>query len=68
MVRLNVVVGIDGHVANITVRSGHPILVPAAIAAVKSYVYQPTLLNGKPVEVLTQVEVNFSFEQPGVSQ
>jgi TonB family protein len=63
VVHLNVLVGIDGHVANITLRSGHPILVAPAIAAVKSYVYQPTLLNGRPVEVSTQVDVNFPLDQ-----
>jgi TonB family protein len=62
VVRLNVIIGKDGTVQNITVSSGHPLLVPAALDAVKQWVYQPTLLNGQPVEVVTQVEVNFSLE------
>jgi periplasmic protein TonB len=33
--------------------SGHPLLVPAAVEAVKQWVYKPTLLNGNPVSVLT---------------
>jgi protein TonB len=39
-----------------------PLLVAAARDAVKAYVYKPTLLNGNPVEVVTQVDVNFSLE------
>ena len=43
--------------------SGHPLLVPAALEAVKQWVYQPTLLNGEPVEVVTQIDVNFTLSQ-----
>ena len=32
----------------------------AAMEAVKQWVYQPTLLNGEPVEVVTTVDVNFA--------
>ena len=63
VVRLNVVIGKDGTVENLTVASGHPLLVPAAMEAVKQWVYQPTLLNGQPVEVVTQVEVSFALEE-----
>jgi TonB family protein len=63
VVRLNVIIGKDGSVENTTVASGHPILVPSAMEAVKQWVYQPTLLNGQPVEVATQIEVNFSLSQ-----
>lgn len=56
-VRLTVIIGKDGRVANITVVSGHPLLIPAAIEAVKQWVYQPTLLNGNPVEVMAPVDV-----------
>ena len=43
--------------------SGHPLLVPAALDAVKQWVYQTTLLNGNPVEVVTQIDVNFTLVQ-----
>jgi len=39
--------------------SGHPILVPAAIEAVRQWQYRPYILNGEPVEVETQITVNF---------
>jgi TonB family protein len=57
---LNIVVGKDGTVQDVSLVSGHPLLVAPAKDAVKQWVYQPTLLNGEPVEVLTQVEVNFT--------
>ena len=59
-VMLNAVIGKDGAIQNLTVASGHPLLVQAALDAVRQWVYQPTLLNGEPVEVVTQIEVNFT--------
>ncbi|MGA3042550.1 MAG: energy transducer TonB [Bryobacteraceae bacterium] len=59
VVHLNAVIGKDGTVQNLTVASGHPLLVPPAMEAVKQWVYAPTLLNGQAVEVVTQVEVEF---------
>ena len=43
--------------------SGPPVLVQAASDAVKQWVYRPTLLNGEPVEVITQIDVNFDLNQ-----
>jgi protein TonB len=60
---LRVVVGKDGTVRDVSLVGGHPLLVAPAKEAVKQWVYQPTLLNGEPVEVLTQVEVNFTLSQ-----
>ncbi len=61
-VRFNAIIGIDGKIQNLTLVSGHPLLVPAAQDAVKQWVYQPTLLNGEPVEVVTQIDVNFTLQ------
>jgi TonB family protein len=58
-VRLNIVIDKQGHISNISVISGHPLLIPAALDAVKQWVYKPTLLNGQPVEVATEVSVPF---------
>jgi TonB family protein len=60
-VRFNVTVGIDGSVRVAQVISGHPLLVPAAREAVMQWKYSPTSLNGRPVEVVTQVDVPFSL-------
>jgi len=61
VVRLEAVIGRDGRIESLHVTSGPPLLVEAALAAVRQWVYQPTLLNGEPVEVLTQIEVNFKL-------
>jgi TonB family protein len=65
VVHLQVVIAADGTVKDIGVISGHPLLIPPSLEAVKQWQYQPTLLNGQPVEVLTQVDVNFTLsDQP----
>jgi protein TonB len=43
--------------------SGHPLLLAAAQSAVVQWKYKPTLLNGEPVEVVTQIDVNFTLNQ-----
>ena len=51
----------EGTIQNLQLISGHPMLAPAAIEAVKQWRYKPYLLNGEPVAVETQVVVNFSL-------
>ena len=51
----------EGNIENLQLISGHPMLAPAAIEAVKQWKYKPYLLNGEPVEVDTQVQVNFTL-------
>src|SRR5579863_2454934 len=51
----------EGNIINLQLISGHPMLAPAAIEAVKQWKYKPYLLNGEPVEVETQVQVNFTL-------
>src|SRR6202166_75616 len=63
VVRLNAVIGKDGTIQNLTAASGHPLLVPAALEAVRQWLYKPTLLNGEPVEVVTVIDVNFTLSQ-----
>jgi periplasmic protein TonB len=48
-----------GTIDNLRVLSGHPLLVPAAIEAVRQWRYRPYILNSKPIEVDTQITVNF---------
>jgi TonB family protein len=62
-VQFTVLIGKDGHVQNVELVSGEPVLADAAKEAVAQWVYKPTLLNGQPVEVLTQVDVNFTLMQ-----
>ena len=51
----------NGGIENLQLVSGHPMLVPAAIAAVKQWRYKPYLLNGQPVEVETTITVIFAL-------
>jgi periplasmic protein TonB len=60
-VRLEAIIAKDGTIQDLKVLSGHPLLVKAALDAVKRWRYQPTLLNGEPVEVVTEVDVNFTL-------
>ncbi|MBI4910339.1 MAG: energy transducer TonB [Acidobacteria bacterium] len=60
-VRFTAIIGKDGTIQNLQLISGHPLLVPSATEAVKQWVYQPTLLNNEPVEVVTQIDVNFTL-------
>jgi len=61
---LEAIIDREGRVEDLRVLSGHPLLVRAAWEAVQQWRYRPTLLNGEPVEVLTQVTVNFSLGAP----
>ncbi len=63
VVKLNAIISKDGTIEQLTVSSGHPLLIPAALEAVKQWRYKPTLLNGEPVEVITQIDVNFTLSQ-----
>ena len=56
---LRAIISRDGMIENLQVVSGHPMLVKAAMEAVKQWRYRPYVLNGQPVEVETQVIVNF---------
>ncbi len=60
-VRLKAFISKDGTIENLTVLSGHPLLIEAAMEAVKLWRYQPTLLNGVPVGVVTNVDVKFTL-------
>ena len=51
----------EGDVTEVDLISGHPLLAPAALEAVKQWKYKPYLLNGKPVIVETQVSVSFQL-------
>jgi TonB family protein len=53
----------DGTIRNLQIVGGHPMLARAAVEAVEQWVYQPTLLNGVPVEVIAPIEVNFTLSE-----
>jgi protein TonB len=62
-VRLHAIIAKNGTVEQLEVISGHPLLVQAALDAVRQWKYQATTLNGEPVEVDTTIDVIFSLNQ-----
>jgi protein TonB len=60
-IKLQAVIAIDGSIKNLRVISGPPLLVNAALDAVRRWQYKPTMLNGSPVEVITEIDVNFTL-------
>jgi protein TonB len=62
-VRIQAIIGRDGAIRNVQVLSGPPLLVEAAGQAVKQWRYQPTMLNNQTVEVITEIDVNFTLAQ-----
>ena len=54
-------IGRDGTIQNLRVISGPPMLINSAMDAVKQWRYRPYLLNNEPVEVETQITVNFTL-------
>jgi periplasmic protein TonB len=58
---LRAIINRDGRIENLQVLSGHPMLVQAALDAVQHWRYRPYLLNNQPVEVETQITVNFTL-------
>ena len=61
-VHLRAIISRDGQIMSLEVIRGHPLLVQAALDAVRQWRYRPTLLNGEPVEVETSITVNFRME------
>jgi protein TonB len=61
VVVLRAVISRDGRIENLQVISGHPLLVKSAVDAVQQWRYRPYYLNNEPVEVETQVTVNFTL-------
>jgi protein TonB len=61
-VKIQALIGRDGVIRNLQVVSGPPLLIAAALEAVQRWRYQPTLLNAEPVEVITEIDVNFTLQ------
>jgi TonB family protein len=61
LVRMRATIAKDGTIKALDVISGAPELVPSALEAVRQWVYRPTLLNGEPVAVITQIDVNYTL-------
>ncbi len=64
-VLLRAIISKDGHIENLQALNGHPLLVTVAIHTVQEWRYRPYLLNGEPVEVETEITVNFMLSAEG---
>jgi protein TonB len=61
VVEIEAIIAKDGSMRSLRVLTGHPLLINAAVDAVKQWRYRPTLLQGQPVEVITRIQVNFTL-------
>jgi protein TonB len=61
-VPLQALIGTDGTVEDLKVLSGQPLLIKSAMDAVSQWRYQPTRVNGKPVKVETEIDVNYRLQ------
>ena len=59
---LEAVIGVDGHVENLKVVSGPKELQQSSLDAVRQWVYKPYMVNGNPVEVTTDINVNYKLQ------
>ncbi|HUA17804.1 MAG TPA: energy transducer TonB [Bryobacteraceae bacterium] len=59
---LKAIIASNGTVKELNLISGQPLLVEAAMNAVRQWLYKPTYLNGQPVEVITEIDVNFHMQ------
>jgi len=62
-VTLHAVISRDGVIENLQLVSGHPLLVRAALDAVSQWRFRPYVLNGQPIEVETEITINFILER-----
>jgi len=60
-VELTTTISKTGEITHVKVVSGEAQLAKAAVDAVKQWKYKPYLLNGEPVDIETQITVNFKL-------
>jgi protein TonB len=67
-VRLEALISTKGAIRRLRLLSGHPLLAPAALQAVRKWRYRPLEMNGRPAEVFTEISVEFPPHEPAGSQ
>ncbi len=65
VVKITLVIGTDGRVQSARLLGGHPLLAPAALQAVRKWVFQPTEVDGKPARVATEIDIPFELDNYG---
>jgi protein TonB len=63
VVSIDAVIDTEGNVVEMKVVSGHQLLIPAALEAVRQWKYEPTYLNDQPIAVQLIVKVTFQLSQ-----
>ncbi len=63
VVEFGAIISREGAIENLQLKRGHPLLVNAAKDAVLQWRYRPTILNGRAVEVVTDIIVNFTLNE-----
>jgi protein TonB len=61
VVKLRATISKEGKVTDVQSISGHQLLTPAAMDAVRQWEYRPTMKNNEPVAVITDIDVNFAL-------
>ena len=61
-VQLQATISKEGNITNVKVVTGNAQLARAAVDAVKQWKYNPYFLNNEPVEIQTQITVNFKLQ------
>jgi TonB family protein len=67
VVKIKIMIAADGHVAQAHIVSGHPLLIQAALQAVRQWVFQPMGSEDQPIRVATEVEVPFHLSPNGAA-
>jgi protein TonB len=62
-VRFRTLIGKDGSIKELKLIDGHPLLIAAAAEAVGQWRYKPMMRDGRPVEVVTEIDVKFTLTQ-----
>jgi protein TonB len=68
VVKIKILIAADGHVEQAHIAGGHPLLVHAALQAVRQWVFQPMGSEEQPIRVATQVEVPFRLDAAGAAK
>jgi TonB family protein len=64
VVKISVMIGTDGRVERARLISGHKLLVPAAMQAVRRWVFEPGEAQGHPVPMITEISIPFTLAGP----
>jgi len=59
---INAIIDVQGNPVEMRVVSGHPLLIEAAMNALKQWKFEPTILNGEPVAVSWDATITFTLD------